>query len=83
MKIEKNTLNIGRKRDPEGYFVAVLSQDAYDKLKDVIDKLSLSNQVLVDRLGTAYMLRSKSWNIIDRLANIAKQRGIRVEERRS
>ena len=83
MKIETNTLNIGRKRDPEGYFVAIMPLDVYDKLKDIIDQLVSSSKVIIDRAGTAYILRSKSWNTIAKLANVARQRGVRVEERRA
>ncbi len=80
--MESNTINIGRKRDPNGYFVAVLASDTYDKLKDVIDKMLLSNQILIDRAGNMYIIRSKSWNTMSKLVNAARQRGIRVEERK-
>ncbi len=82
MKIKSNSLNIGRKRDPQGYFVAIMSREVYEKLRDFVDQLMVTSQVVIEQAGTFYMIKTRSWSIMERIANVARQRGINVEERR-
>ncbi len=76
--IEKNTLNVGRKKTPDGYFVAVLDSEAYSKLKDHICRLGLT----VEDCGNFIIVKSRSWSIIEKLMNIAKGLGVQVKERK-
>ncbi len=76
--VERNTVNIGRKKTPDGYFIAVLDQEAYTKLREHLPRLGLQ----VEQCGGIIIIKSKSWSSIEKLANIARGLGIQVKERR-
>lgn len=76
MIIEKNVLNVGRRKNPQGYYVAVLEVETFkNKLQDVIEKLKLGFEIS----GNIVFIYSKSWSNIEKLINTAKSRGIEVK----
>ncbi len=67
-------LNIGRKKDPRGYYVAIADKETYFKIRDIVERLGLE----VEDLGVMVGIRSKSWSKIEKLIEEAKSRGIEV-----
>ncbi|NPA23182.1 MAG: hypothetical protein GXO23_02660 [Crenarchaeota archaeon] len=78
VRIDVDELHVGRKKDPQGYYVALVHKDTLGKLIDVVQ----SSEIYVDPYGDIIILRSRSWKAIQRLINYARSRGIRVLERR-
>ncbi|GEM_PF-617406 len=76
--VERNTINVGRKRTPDGYFVAILDSEAYGKLREYLSKLGLQ----VEQYGNIIIVKSKSWSSLEKLINIARSLGVQVKERR-
>ncbi len=78
VKIGDYELHIGRKRDPQGYYVAVLNVRTYELLREAIEKLNIQ----IERAGDIVFLKSRSWTSMNKLTNICETRGIKVLYRR-
>lgn len=76
MKIRNGTLNIGRKRDPQGNYVVVLTRNTYMKVKDIIEKLNFT----CDDQGDIIFLKTRKWSEIDKLIKMAKGRDVKIVE---
>ncbi len=74
MRIGIDELHIGKKKDPQGYYVALVHKDTLGKLVEVIQ----SSNIIVEPYGEIIILRSRSWNSMQRLINYAQSRGIKV-----
>ena len=78
VKVGDYEIHIGRKRDPQGYYVALMSVTTFEKLKDVISRLGVQFEIV----GNLVFIKSKSWMNIQKIVNICHERGIRVLERK-
>ncbi|NPB00025.1 MAG: hypothetical protein GXO10_01485 [Crenarchaeota archaeon] len=78
MRIKVDELHVGKKKDPQGYYVALVHKDTLGKLIEVVE----SSNISVEPCGEFIILRSRSWNTMQRLINYARSRGIKVLEKR-
>jgi len=78
MRINVDELHVGKRKDPQGYYVALVHKDTLGKLVEVIQ----SSDIIVEPYGEVIILRSRSWNSMQKLINYARSRGIKVLDRR-
>ena len=69
-------LNVGRRRDPGGNYVITMDLETYGLLRQWVDRLGLSVEVM----GNVVVVRDRSWSRIERLVNAARGLGITVNE---
>lgn len=69
-------LNVSRRKEPGGNYVAVMDRETYERLKSTISKLGLDVEVT----GNIAIVKDKSWNHMRRLMNTARELGINVNE---
>ncbi len=77
MRVEEGALNVGRKRDPRGNYVAVTDVKTYEVLKDVISMLEME----VENSGNVVFIASRSWSRMSKLMREAESRGVKVMQR--
>ncbi len=78
VRVGVDEIHVGRKKDPQGYYVALVHKDTLGKLIDLLQ----DRDVYVEPYGDIVIIRSRSWNSIQRLVNYARSRGIRVLDRK-
>ncbi len=74
VKMDLNSLNISRKKDPQGFYVAIIGREGAAVIIDAVEELGLD----IERSGDIIVIRSKSWAKLTSLMLRAKTRGLRV-----
>ena len=74
VRMDLDSLNVSRRRDPQGFYVAVIGREKVTTIIDAVEELGLD----IERSGDVIMIRSKSWAKLASLMSRAKARGLRV-----
>lgn len=74
VKIDSTALNVSKRRDPNGFYVALIGKEPAAIIMDAVSELGID----VAREGDMIILRGKSWAKFAALINKARERGIKV-----
>ncbi|GGP19276.1 hypothetical protein GCM10007981_02310 [Thermocladium modestius] len=74
VRIDLGSLNVSRRRDPQGFYVAIIGKERAAIIIDAVEELGLD----IESSGDVIMIRSKSWAKLASLMSRAKARGLRV-----
>jgi arginine repressor len=68
VQIDLNALNISKRRDPNGFYVAIIGEHSFALIVDYINDLGLD----IEKEGNMIMIKTKSWAKLAKLIKKAE-----------
>ena len=70
VQIDLNALNISKRRDPNGFYVAIIGEHAFALIVNYVNDLNLD----IEKEGAIIIIRTRSWAKLAKLAKKAEDK---------